>query len=262
MSRRRLIAGLISAVVVLGVVIGVALTIAGSRHPTPAAAPQDRPGPVLLVPGYGGEGSGLLPLAARLRSQGRLAEVITLPGIGTGDLREQAKTLGAAAKAALARTGAASVDVVGYSAGGVVARLWTKSYGGAALARRIITVGSPHHGTDLAGLASALDSASCPAACQQLSPGSSLLGALNRGDETPAGPRWVSLWSTNDQVVTPPDSARLSGALNVVLQDVCPHVRVEHGELPASPLVESIVLADLGAAAVTAPQAGECGRLR
>lgn len=263
MSSQRRIA-LVAAIVVVGLTIGftVAAATAHRSHDAAAAVPQDRPGPVLLVPGYGGDRRALGGLAARLRAAGRDAQVVTLPGGGTGDLREQAKVLGTAAKAALARTGAGSVDVIGYSAGGVVTRLWIRSYGGAALTRRVITLGSPHHGTDLAGLASTLQTDACPIACRQLAPDSDLLAALNSGGETPAGPRWVSLWSTSDQVVTPPDSARLAGAVDIVLQDVCSGVRVQHDELPASPLVQAIVLAEIATTPVVTPRPADCGRLR
>ena len=263
MSLQRRIA-LIAAVVVIGLTVGVALAVAGlgrTGAPVPPV-PQARPGPVLLVPGYGGSRTALDQLTTRLRSSGRDAQVVDLPGEGTGDLRDQAKALGTAARAAMARTGAGSVDVVGYSAGGVVTRLWIRSYGGAALTRRVVTLGSPHHGARLAGLASLLSAGSCPTACQQLAPGSDLLDRLNRGDETPAGPQWVSLWSTDDQVVTPPDSARLAGAVDVVLQDVCAGVRIEHDQLPTSPLAQSIVVAELAAPAVIAPGAADCARLR
>ena len=111
----------------------------------------------------------------------------------------------------LSTRGAPSVDVVGYSAGGVVARLWVADGDGAGTARRVVTLGSPQHGIDVAGLAAVLAPGSCPAACQELTPDSPLLGRLNRGDETPAGPLWVSIWTTDDQVVTPATSASLDG---------------------------------------------------
>ena len=95
----------------------------------------------------------------------------------------------------------------------------------------------------------------CPEACQQLVPGSALLDDLNAVDETPAGPQWLSLWTQVDEVVTPPDSARLSGATNVVLQDLCPGSRVGHGQLPRDAAVQGVVLAALSAEPLTAPRA-------
>jgi triacylglycerol esterase/lipase EstA (alpha/beta hydrolase family) len=260
---RRLVA-IVAALAAVGLAVGVWAALAFSSRSRSVAAPvvqQDRPGPVLLVPGYGGSTGALSGLAARLSAAGRDAQVVTLPGGATGDLRDQAKALDGAARTAIARTGSPSVDVVGYSAGGVVARLWVRSYGGDSLARRVVTLGSPHHGTELAGLATALAPDSCPVACQQLAPGSDLLHRLNAGDETPAGPQWVSLWTTDDETVTPPESARLAGALDISLQGICPGVRVSHGELPTAPLAQGIVLAVLAASPAVAPTTGDCARL-
>lgn len=171
---------------------------------------------------------------------------MALPGKALGDLDVQAAALGEAVAATLRRTGAASVDVVGYSAGGVVARLWVRSHGGGSLARRVITLGSPQHGTQLAALGS-LVPGGCPLACQELAPGSTVLAALNEGDETPAGPEWVSIWTTHDSVVVPADSARLDGALDVTVQSVCPSDTVDHSGLPSDRMVQRIVAAELGA---------------
>ena len=106
---------------------------------------------MLLVPGYGGSTTSLEVLAARLRAAGREAVVVPLPGDGTEDLTCDVPPLVAAAAQAALAGGAPSVDVVGYSAGGVVARLW-EAAGGAAVTRRVVTLGSPHHGTSVAGL--------------------------------------------------------------------------------------------------------------
>ncbi|HEV7655411.1 MAG TPA: alpha/beta fold hydrolase [Mycobacteriales bacterium] len=260
-ARRRLLLGVV-AVVVVAVLLAVVLVVLQRVGRPAAAAPvrQDVPGPVLLVPGYGGATTALDALAARLRAAGRDATVVRLPGDGTGELTDQATVLDKAARAELA-AGAPSVDVIGYSAGGVVARLWAEQEGGAAVARRIVTLGSPHHGTSIAALGASLLPGQCPTACQELVPNSVLLNRLNT-DETPAGPVWVSLWTTQDQVVDPPDSARLDGALNIPVQSVCADAQLDHGQLPTDRLVQALVLSVLGPAAPTQPTPADCSTLR
>ena len=227
----------------------------------PASAAEESLGPVLLVPGYGGSMTSLEVLARRLRLAGRAAQVVTMPNAGTGDLAGQAEVLNSAVRQVISRTGSTSVDIVGYSAGGVVVRLWALDDNGRHLARRVVTLGSPHHGTNLAALAQNLAGDQCQMACQQLVPHSPLLNHLNAGDETPDGPEWVSIWSTVDQTVTPPDSARLAGAVNLPVQSVCPQSSVSHGDLPTDPVVQALVLAELGSGAPATFSAGDCRRL-
>ena len=235
------------------VVITVIRVIDGSARPVS----QTDPGPVLLVPGYGGNVQSLEPLAAALRSAGRTAVIVDPVGDGTGDLRTQAEHLGEVASRVREDAGAASVDVIGYSAGGVVARLWVRDGGGADVARRVLTLGSPQHGTSQAALGAEF-AGGCPDACEQLIPDSDLLRHLNAGDETPDGPVWVTIRSTTDQVVTPVDSATLSGALNIVVQDVCPRSTVAHGDLPRHPVVLAALDSVLGAGAPQAPRTVRC----
>jgi triacylglycerol lipase len=240
----------VAAVVAISVV--AAVSSGGGTKPVSQATP----GPVVLVPGYGGSQTGLDVMAAYLRAHGKDVTVVTLPDGGQGDLNVQAQTLGSTVAAVLARTGAPSVDVVGYSAGGVVARLWVRDHGGGSHARRVITLGSPHHGTEVAGIAGSLLPGACPIACQQLEPSSSLLASLNAGDETPAGPTWVSVWTTHDDVVIPPDSASLQGALDLTVQSVCSGDQVNHSGLPTDLVVESIVAAELAAGPPVTPPTG------
>jgi triacylglycerol lipase len=259
-ARRRLVVGLLALVAVAVLVAGAALLAGGRTGAAREPVSQQEPGPVLLVPGYGGSVASLAPLADRLAAEGRDATVVPLPGDGTGDLGEAAGALGEAVEGALERTGAASVDVVGYSAGGLVARLWVAD-GGAAVVRRVVTLGSPHHGTTLADLAGTLAPDRCPEGCRQMTTGSALLAQLNAEDETPEGPTWVSIWTTQDQTVTPPDSARLDGALNLTVQSVCAGAQVGHGDLPGDPVVQGMVLAQLAAGGPVGLGPADCTRL-
>jgi triacylglycerol lipase len=255
--RRRLVIGLCLALLA-AVVVGSAWAWS-RRTPQAAPVPQDRPGTVLLVSGYGGSTSSLDTLAAALRAAGRTVQVVPPVGNGTGDLTAQARGLRTAADGAVA-AGAPSVDVVGYSAGGVVTRIWLSELGGSRIARRVVTLGSPHHGTEVAALAAGLTPASCPVACRQLAPGSPVLDRLAT---LPVDPRWVSVWTADDDVVTPPDSARLDGAVNVELQAVCPDARTAHGQLPDDPLVRGLVEQAFGPAGLTdVPAPGRCAALR
>jgi triacylglycerol esterase/lipase EstA (alpha/beta hydrolase family) len=259
-ARRRVVLAFVALVVVAAGVLAVVLVSRSSSAPAAEPVAQERPGPELLVPGYGGGTASLQALADLLSADGRDVTVVGLPGNGTGDLNASADALGQAADAALARTGEESVDVVGYSAGGLVARLWVAD-GNAGAVRRVVTLGSPHHGTSLADLAGDVAPGQCPLGCQQMASDSELLAALNSGDETPEGPTWVSIWTAQDETVTPPESARLDGAVNLVVQSVCADARIGHGDLPRSPLVQQMVRAELAAGDPVALGPEDCARL-
>ncbi|MGQ7296100.1 esterase/lipase family protein [Quadrisphaera sp. KR29] len=266
--RRRLSIALIALLVVLVVGAAAVLVVGegspGARGGAPGGAPppadQAVQGTVLLVPGYGGGTGGLEVLARALEAAGRQVEVVAAVGGGTGDLAEQAGAVQEEAAAAL-QAGAPSVDVVGYSAGGVVARLWLAGPGRGVPVRRVVTLGSPHHGTDLARFAAVSAPQDCPLACQQLQPGSGLLRTL---PDTPGeGTRWTSAWSSADQVVVPPaDASALRGAVGVELQGVCRGAVVDHGGLVTDPLAVGVVDAALdGPVLGSAPPPSDCEAL-
>lgn len=254
-ARRRLVllallAALLAALVAVSLVV-----VHATERLTPVA--QDEPGPVLLVSGYGGSVGSLEPLRSALVEAGRDVVVVPPLGAGTGDLDAQARSLARRADAAMDRFAATSVDVVGYSAGGVVARAWVRHHGGGSVARRVLSIGSPQHGTTLADVAVGLVGR-CPPACRQLQPSSELLRDLNARDETPRGPAFVSVWSTSDEVVVPTASARLAGALDVTVQSVCPHDRAQHGDLPSDPVVQGLLVSALGRRAPARPADVAC----
>jgi triacylglycerol lipase len=252
--RRALFTGTTLIVVLVAVI--VAVTVPG-RQPRPIPG---RPSTVLLVPGYGGSTTALDVMAARIRQSGRTATVVHLAGNGTGDLAVQARVLNGYVNQAV-DAGSGPVTVIGYSAGGVVAWLWDVNYDGMSRAGKVITLGAPLHGAMLAALGAAVDPGVCPVACQQLVPGSALLTRLQQTSELDRPP-WLSLWTTDDQVVQPPNSARLQGAVNVPLQSVCPGINIQHNQLPSSSLVIGIVLHTLADRRVEPPARGDCTALQ
>ncbi len=250
--RRLLVAGV--AVLLAGALGAVAGVLAWPR-----AKPALGPVPVLLVHGYDGTPADMGVLADRLRAAGRAPVLpVALPERGTGDVEVSARTLAQA----VAATGAPKVDLVGYSAGGVVVRAYLALEGGAGRARRVVLLGSPNHGAGLAGLALGLGADACTGACAELSPGSSLLARLNAGDETPGPADYTSIWTDRDQTVTPPSSAVLAGARNVRVQDVCAGSAVGHGGLARDPLVVGLVERALDAGFARPPGAADCAALR
>jgi triacylglycerol lipase len=256
--RRKILVAVLALIVVAGGVTGTVRALAGG--PAVPSADEDHPGDVLLVPGYGGSTAALDQLAGKIRASGGRAIVVRLAGDGTGDLQVQANVLNGYVNQALS-AGSGPVTVIGYSAGGVVAWLWDVDYDGVAKAHQIITLGSPLHGADLAAVGAADVPGACPAACEELVPGSSMLDRL-QGTASATRPPWLSLWTTGDQVVQPPDSARLPGAVNVPLQSICPGVSIGHGQLPTAPLVVGIVLRTLQGTAPTAPNPSDCRSLQ
>jgi triacylglycerol esterase/lipase EstA (alpha/beta hydrolase family) len=220
-----------------------------------------QPGPVILVPGYGGDAAMLDPLAALLRKAGRTAITLALPDNAMGDLRGQAQVLAAEVTRQL-RQGAASVDLVGYSAGGIVVALYVQS--DPSHVRRVVALGAPLHGTQVAGLAMDLAASACPTACQQMAPGSSLLASIDDASPSRTGVPWLSMWTAHDEVVLPPDSARLPGAQNIELQKICADDAAGHTLLPSDPLAEGPTLRALEAAALPLPglSPSDCTALR
>jgi triacylglycerol esterase/lipase EstA (alpha/beta hydrolase family) len=113
--------------------------------------------------------------------------------------------------AILAATGARQVVIVAHSMGGLVARAYLRQQGGAKV-RRLITIGTPHHGSVLAYILPGIS-------LSQLRPGNPWLQELGAAP-APARPPIVSLWSWHDTMVAPQTSSVLEGAENVALAGI------------------------------------------
>jgi triacylglycerol lipase len=107
-----------------------------------------------------------------------------------------------------AATGAAKVDIVSHSMGGLSSRYYLKNLGGTTNVDDWVSIGGPNHGTWTAAACSLL------ASCREMIPGSSFLRGLNSADETPGSVNYGTFWSPCDEVINPDGSVVLSGATN------------------------------------------------
>jgi pimeloyl-ACP methyl ester carboxylesterase len=98
--------------------------------------------------------------------------------------------------------------IVGHSMGGLVARAWLRAFatqGAAQRVAKIITIGTPHRGTWLAGWSPAPNA-------RQMRRGSTWIESLARDTPDSLAASFVCWWSDCDQIVFPPPAAVLPGA--------------------------------------------------
>ncbi|PWU51675.1 lipase [Micromonospora globispora] len=187
--------------------------------------------PVIVVGGLIGISIAYEPIAARLRADGFRVSIYQLPGLGFGDIRESARALASYVDQIRAATGAAKVDLVTHSEGGLVSRWYVKFLGGTSKVDHYISLGSPQQGTYVANILQFVGLGSCAGivACQQMSIGSDFLTGLNGGDDTPGAVRWTTVRTWQDELVRPVGNAALAdGATNVLIQSWCPLRVVGH----------------------------------
>lgn len=198
-----------------------------------AQQPKD---PVIIVAGTNSPGFYYDVLANRLRADGYDVHIYQLKGLGNGDIADTAKDFAAFADQVRAETGAAKVDLIGHSQGGLVARQYVKFEGGAEHVDSLIGLGTPNHGTVVANVASPLPFPSIA----QMAEGSDFLNRLNEGDDTIGDVRYTNFYTSHDELVRPVASAALDdGATNIRIQDQRPLDPVEHLTLPFDPAVEN-----------------------
>jgi triacylglycerol esterase/lipase EstA (alpha/beta hydrolase family) len=184
----------------------------------PAAA---HPEPVVLVHGTFAdmtESWGLISPA--LEQAGYCVYALDYGNRATGRIEDSAAELSAFVDRVLAATGAAKVDVIGHSQGGLMPRYYVKNLGGDAKVDDLVGLAPSNHGTT--NSSGQWAQSWCPACAEQMA-GSAFLTALNAGDESPGAVSYTQIETRYDEVVTPYTSAFLSGpgVTNVRVQDGC-----------------------------------------
>jgi triacylglycerol esterase/lipase EstA (alpha/beta hydrolase family) len=183
--------------------------------------------PVIVVNGLLGVGIAYQPLVARLRADGHQVWDFELPTLGTQDIRLSAQALGVFADGVRAQTGAAKVDLVAHSEGGLVSRTYIKYEGGASEVDSLVTLGTPNYGTVAANIVRVFTLGSCAGitACEQMTVGSAFLADLNAGDDSIGTVAYTNLATVFDELVQPYTNSYLNAAdgniTNKALQSQC-----------------------------------------
>jgi triacylglycerol esterase/lipase EstA (alpha/beta hydrolase family) len=166
--------------------------------------------PVLLVHGYVCNRGYWTQLSRQLAQAGIAHDGVDLEPIGA-DIEDFVPQVEQAITELCARTGSDRVILVAHSMGGLVARAWLRHYGAARVAR-IITIGTPHHGTALANLAAGTNARQM----SRIDGAPSGWLAQLAASETPETRALItSMYSHHDNIVAPQTSAHLPGARNL-----------------------------------------------
>jgi pimeloyl-ACP methyl ester carboxylesterase len=178
---------------------------------------------------------------AELARRGIAAHAVNLAPI-LGSLDAMADTLAAELRA---RPRGRTL-VVAHSMGGLVTRRLLQRHPDATI-DGLVTIGTPHRGAAQAAFVPAT-------AARSMRRGSHWLAALDRGPPPPPTLRRLAIRSVHDELVSPADSARWTGARELVLDGVG-HVAM----LEDARVIDAVVaeLAALGADAGTARQGPE-----
>jgi len=191
------------------------------------ADPPPKPGQpcLLLIHGYQCNRGFWWWMAPRLLARGCNVATLSLEPIHAS-IDAYVDALAARIEVFCRDSGAARILVVGHSMGGLVARAYLRRCGHGRVAG-LVTIGSPHQGSELAHLGLGENA-------RQMEPGSDWLRELAR---TPVTVPCVALYSPHDNYVMPQDSAKLVGAKLLALPGL------GHLAMASSPTVLAAILA-------------------
>lgn len=160
---------------------------------------------VILVHGFFCNRALWTPWMQHLKAQGHPFAAVDLePAFGS--IAQYAETIDAAVRRITQATGVAPV-LVGHSMGGLAIRSWLSSLGNIDQIHKIITIGTPHHGTALARWSFTKNG-------HEMRTNSLWLTALESCEQDVSNKNFICFYSSGDNIVCPATSGALPGADN------------------------------------------------
>lgn len=192
--------------------ISAALSVARPAGFLPLPGARTRgPRPIIVLHGYAQNRAIFMPLAWALQRAG-LGPVYGFEYWTLGRIAAGARQLGWFVDEVRERSGAAEVDLIGHSMGGIVARYYAAIAGGDAVVRNLVTIGSPHGGTAFSKIA-------IGHATRELVLGSQLCQRLAAAPPLQHA-KLTSIWSLHDALVPGALQPAIPGAEILMYEDL------------------------------------------
>jgi triacylglycerol esterase/lipase EstA (alpha/beta hydrolase family) len=201
--------------------------------------------PVLLVHGYGCNSGYWHAMHRAMVRAGIVHQAIDLEPV-FGDIEEYVPLVQQAVDELCRSSGHGRIVIVAHSMGGLAARAYLHLHGGTKIAR-LITIGTPHHGTAIANFGVGMN-------CRQMHSRATKrhgpyvpslwLRKLDEGEGAAMRASIVSIYSHHDNIVAPQTSAHLDGARNMTFEGI------GHVALALHPRIHACVIDEIRAASV------------
>jgi hypothetical protein len=169
------------------------------------------PRPIIVLHGYAMNRANFRPLGRRLEAAG-LGPVLGFEYWTLGKTSAAAKRLAEYVEEVRTRCECDEVDIIGHSMGGVVGRYYVSLLGGDGAVANLITLGSPHAGTDLSPVGLGRPG-------KELFGGSALVQRLH-ATPPPEKTRMTVVWSRADAMVPGARNAHVTGVDELVFDDL------------------------------------------
>lgn len=196
--------------------------------------------PVLLIHGYGCNSGYWHAMQKSLTEAGISHHAIDLEPV-FGDIEEYVPLVHRAVETLCRDSGHNEIIIVAHSMGGLAARATMRVHGCTRIAR-LITLGTPHHGTAIANYGVGMN-------CRQMHwRGSARTGTpshwlrkLDEDEPAATRARIVSIYSHHDNIVAPQTSSHLQGARNIEFDGI------GHVALALHPRIHACVINEIRA---------------
>ena len=194
--------------------------------------------PVLLVHGYGCNSGYWHSMSKALSRAHVVHHAINMEPV-VGSIDDYASQIHEAVDALSRETGQQQLVIVAHSMGGLATRAYLRDYGSAHVAK-VITLGTPHHGTALAHFGVGINTQQMRwTATEEEGLASDWLRQLANEEDAQVYSLFVSIYSHHDNIISPQTSSHLDGAKNIDFH------AIGHVALGMHPVIQGAVIREI-----------------